>query len=146
MINVAETSAISFTQVSMAMLIFGGSRTPLLLSALWVCSLTPALAQCGPGHGGHGGHSSHRAPDKRPEPRPRVTATNARCPVMGELVKPGRDREVIVDERAYLVCCDGCGPELAAHKEKYLDKEGRPLNAREDDTKPDTATKEDHRH
>ena len=48
---------------------------------------------------------------------------------MGRPVKAVRDREVVVGGSTYLVCCDGCGPELAEHRGKYLDPDGRPLNA-----------------
>lgn len=100
-----------------------------LAAALAVASI-PALAQCGPGHGGHGGGgSSHQHGNNNDKPTRKVTAINTVCPVMGQEVKAGRDREVVVGGQTYLVCCDGCGPELAEHKEKYLDKEGKPLNA-----------------
>jgi hypothetical protein len=47
---------------------------------------------------------------------------------MGEAVKPGRDQEVVIRGRSYLVCCDGCGPKMAEHYDEYLDQDGRPLN------------------
>lgn len=98
----------------------------LLLPALALLAL-PAQAQCGPGHHGFqrpSGHAGHQesAPTKK------VQATNTLCPVMGQPVQPGRDREVVVRGNHYLVCCDGCGPEMAEHYDKYLDPEGRPLN------------------
>lgn len=52
---------------------------------------------------------------------------------MSQPVKPGRDREVIIRGNYYLVCCDGCGPDLADNPDKYLDKEGRPKNAPKDE-------------
>ncbi len=84
----------------------------------------PAQAQCGPSHhGSNQGHSGHQ--ESAPE---RVHATNTICPVMGQPVKPVRDREVVIRGTYYLVCCDGCGPEMSEHYNKYLDKDGRPLN------------------
>ncbi len=76
-------------------------------------------------------HSTHEGDG------PKIHATNTICPVMGKPVKPGRDREVVIRENYYLVCCDGCGPELAEHYDKYLDKEGRPLNDPKRDPKSD---------
>ena len=95
---------------------------PFLLAFL----ASPASAQCGSGHPGHGGHQGHTSRD--PEPR-KVTATNTLCPVMGREVKPGRNREVVVRGKTYLVCCDGCGPAMAEDYDKYLDADGRPRNA-----------------
>ncbi len=95
---------------------------PLLLSAV------PVLAQCGPSHGGHSGHSAGGHSDHSQEAGPKVKATNTICPVMGQPVRPGRDREVVIRGNYYLVCCDGCGPEMSAHYDKYCDEEGRPLN------------------
>ena len=66
---------------------------------------------------------------------------------MGRAVKPGRDREVVVGGKTYLVCCDGCGPEMAEHKEKYLDKDGKPLNTpKKEEAKPETAPSSPHQH
>ncbi len=101
---------------------------------LEVMTLAAALAAPHPqscGHAGSSGHSGHaKGGQSQPEPsRPKVRATNTLCPVMGEPVKAGRDREVVLRAGYYLVCCDGCGPELAEHPEKYLDKNGRPRNA-----------------
>lgn len=72
--------------------------------------------------GGHGGHGQAE-PD-----RPRTQATNTICPVMGRPLKPGRDREVVIRGNRYLVCCDGCGPEMAERPDKYLDQDGQPRN------------------
>lgn len=94
---------------------------------------SPASAQCGPGHSGHSSH--HGSQSQEPAPK-KVTATNTLCPVMGREVKPGRDREVVVRGKTYLVCCDGCGPEMAEHYDKYLDADGRPRNAPKE-TAPD---------
>jgi len=93
-------------------------------------SVLPARAQCGPGHGGgHAGHgSSPSHGSHQEEPAKKVHATNTICPVMGQPVKPGRDREVVIRGNYYLVCCDGCGPEMSEHYDKYCDKEGHPLN------------------
>lgn len=95
-------------------------KTITILFPLLLLSAVPAFAQCGAGRGGHSGHSQ--------EAGPAVKATNTICPVMGQPVKPGRDREVVIRGKHYLVCCDGCGPEMSAHYDKYLDPEGRPLN------------------
>ena len=108
-----------------------------------VATLTAPLPQgCGSGghsQGGHGGHGGAPSRQRQPEPdRPKVRATNTLCPVMSQPVKPGRDREVVVGGEYYLVCHDGCGPEMAEHKDKYLDKDGRPKNAREEAPKPKT--------
>lgn len=106
---------------------------------------TPAQAQCGPSHGGQGGcGSGHGHGSAGEKPSKKVTATNTLCPVMGREVKPGRDREVVVGGRTYLVCCDGCGPELAEHKDKYLDKNGMPLNAPKGDKAPEAAPPSSH--
>lgn len=108
----------------------------LLLLCL-AASATPAQAQCGSSRGG--GHANHgSSPDHRnhqESPTNKVQATNTVCPVMGRPVKPGRDREVVVRENYYLVCCDGCGPEMSENYDKYLDKEGRPLNTPSKDEK-----------
>lgn len=101
---------------------------PFLLAFL----ASPASAQCGPGHSGHSGNSGHQGhPSQEPAPK-KVTATNTLCPVMGREVKPGRDREVVVRGKTYLVCCDGCGPAMAENYDKYLDADGRPRNAPKD--------------
>lgn len=114
----------------------------LLLPALLALSAAPAYAQCGGGHSshtrgssGHGGqvqgHAGHQ------DSGPKVKATNRICPVMGQEVKPGRDREVVIRGHQYLVCCDGCGPEMAEHFDKYFDKDGVPLNDPARDSKAD---------
>jgi len=116
---------------------------------------TPASAQCGGGHGGHSGHGSHGSRQDHSghqDTGPKVTATNTVCPVMGRPVKAGRDREVVVGGNTYLVCCDGCGPEMAEHREKYLDKDGKPLNApkkapeKKDEAKPEPSPSSQHQH
>ncbi len=89
----------------------------------------PMPQSCGQSGQTHGGHSGHSGPTPSEPSRPKVRATNTICPVMGQPVQPGRDREVVVREGYYLVCCDGCGPELADHKDKYLERDGRPKNA-----------------
>jgi hypothetical protein len=87
---------------------------------------TPLLAQCAPSHGGHSsGHSYHDSPEPS---RPRTRAKNTLCPVMTQPVTPGVHPETLVEGRFYLLCCAGCAPELVDHPEKYLDREGRPLN------------------
>lgn len=118
----------------------------LLLPALLALS-APAYAQCGGGHSGHGGgqsgHGSHaKAQDHsgHQESGQKVKATNTICPVMGREVKPGRDREVVIRENQYLVCCDGCGPEMSEHYDKYFDKGGRPLNDPKRDPRSDPKT------
>lgn len=129
----------------------------LFLAAAFLVS-TPAFAQCGGGHRGHSGHSGHGGHGSRPDHSghqdsgPKVTATNTLCPVMGRSVKAGRDREVVVGGKTYLVCCDGCGPEMAEHREKYLDKDGKPLNApkkapeKKDEAKPEPSPSSQHQH
>lgn len=109
---------------------------------------SPAVQSHG-GHGGHGGHGRQSGPAPSEPFRPKVRASNTICPVMGEPVEAGRDREVVLQEGYYLVCCDGCGPEMAEHKEKYLDKDGRPKNAPKDSDKPkpqepDAPAQQDH--
>ena len=101
----------------------------LVLPALFTLASVPAFAQCG-GHANHGEHGtiSHN-PSGHQENGPKVHATNTLCPVMGREVMPGRDREVVIRGNYYLVCCDGCGPEMSKHYDKYLDKDGLPLNA-----------------
>jgi hypothetical protein len=99
--------------------------------------LAVALAAPGPQGCGHpspsrGSHSGHNSPGQAEPSRPKVRATNTLCPVMGDPVKPGRDREVVIQGGYYLVCCDGCGPKMAEQPDKYLDKDGRPRNAPKD--------------
>ena len=102
----------------------------LLLAAMLA---TPFPQGCGSGGHSQGGHGSHGS-QSLPEPsRPKVRSTNTLCPVMGQPVKPGRDREVVIRGNYYLVCCDGCGPDMADNPDKYLDKEGRPKNAPKDE-------------
>ena len=104
----------------------------LLLPALLALSVAPAYAQCGGGPSGHGGgqsgHSTAQDHSGHQDSGPKVKATNTICPVMGREVKPGRDREVVIRGNYYLVCCDGCGPDMSENHDKYLDKEGQPLN------------------
>lgn len=108
---------------------------------------TPVFAQCSGGHSGHGGHESRQEHLGHQDHGPKVTATNTLCPVMGRSVKPGRDREVVVGGNTYLVCCDGCGPEMAEHKEKYLDKDGKPLNTpKKDEAKSEAPPAGQHQH
>lgn len=95
----------------------------------------PAWAQ----HSHGGGHSDHgsspgRARPQESEPQ-KIHATNTICPVMGRPVKPGRDREVVIRGNYYLVCCDGCGPAMSEQYDKYLDKDGKPLNDPKNDSK-----------
>lgn len=101
-------------------------------------AMTPAYAQCGRGHSSHGGSSQVQDHSAHQESAPKVRATNTICPVMGESVKPGRDREVVIRGKYYLVCCGGCGPEMSENYDKYLDKEGRPLNTPSKDEKAPT--------
>ena len=107
----------------------------LLLPTLLALAVAPAYAQCGGGHGGHGGHSTAQDHSAHREEAPMVHATNTICPVMGREVKPGRDREVVIRGNYYLVCCDGCGPDMSENYDKYLDKDGRPLNDPKRDSK-----------
>lgn len=107
------------------------NATNFILPALMALAAAPAVAQCGPGHSGHAGHAGHSRSQEPAGPQdgtPKVKATNTICPVMGKAVKPGRDREVVIRGNQYLVCCDGCGPEMSEHPDQYLDQEGRPLN------------------
>ena len=105
-----------------------------LETILLVATLSSPLPQgCGSSGHSQGGHGSHGS-QSQPEPsRPKVRATNTLCPVMGQPVKPGRDREVVIRGNYYLVCCDGCGPNMADNPDKYLDQEGRPKNAPKDE-------------
>ena len=109
----------------------------LLVIGAAMLAAAPAQAQCGGNHGGHGG--GHGKPQPSEPYRSKMRATNTLCPVMGESVKPGKHREVVVGGNLYLVCHDTCGPELAEHKEKYLDKDGRPLNAPKEEPKEQPA-------
>ena len=124
-------------------------QTPMFLATLLAFAATPSFAQCG-GHGGHSGHGDHASnPDHsgHQDSGPKITATNTICPVMGRVVKAGRDREVVVGGKTYLVCCDGCGPEMAEHKGKYLDKDGKPLNTpKKEEAKPEAAPSSPHQH
>jgi hypothetical protein len=107
------------------------NATTLILPLLMTFASAPVMAQCGPssgGHSGHGGHGTSQDHSGHQESGPKVKATNMICPVMGQPVKPGRDREVVIRGNYYLVCCDGCGPEMSEHYDKYLDPDGRPLN------------------
>lgn len=102
----------------------------LILPAFLVLAAVSARAQCGSSRGG--GHTAHgvaqgRGDHQEMDPR-QSRATNTICPAMGQPVNPGRDREVVIRGNYYLVCCGGCGPELAENYDKYFDKEGRPLN------------------
>lgn len=130
-------------------------RILIPLATLVALSSSPAFGQCGPGHGGHGGHGGHDSGNshaRHEEPAPKVTATNKVCPVMGRPVKAGRDMQVVVGGNTYLVCCPGCGPEMAEHKEKYLGKDGKPLNApkeedpKKEEPKPEPAPQAPHKH
>ncbi len=109
-----------------------------LFPILFFMAMTPAFAQ----HS-HSGGSSQPSPSRsrdysgQEDNEPKVHATNTICPVMGRPVKPGRDREVVIRGNYYLVCCDGCGPDMSEHYDKYLDKEGRPLNDPKRQPKPD---------
>ncbi len=123
------------------------SISTLIFPTLLALSVAPAYAQCGHHHDGAMDHSGHQ------EGGPEVRATNTVCPVMGEAVSPGHDREVFVRGNYYLVCCGGCGPELAAHYDKYLDQDGMPLNAPHRDPRsakerpaPAPDAHEEHRH
>ncbi len=102
------------------------TRLHSALGALLVLAAAPVFAQ----HAGHGGNlpSPSQSGDDGGGSY-KVTATNKVCPVMGRPVKPIRDREVVNGGRTYLICCDGCGTEMYEHREKYLDPEGKPLNA-----------------
>ncbi len=109
----------------------------LLLPTLLTLSVAPAHAQCGGGQSGHGGHSAVQDHSGHQDSDPKVKATNTICPVMGREVKPGRDREVVIRGNYYLVCCDGCGPDMSENHDKYLDKEGQPRNDPKRDPKAD---------
>lgn len=116
------------------------NNSTLLASIFFTALAIPVSAQCGPGHSGSRGHQGH--PSQEPAPK-KVTATNTLCPVMGRDVKPGRDREVVVRGKTYLVCCDGCGPEMAENYDKYFDAEGRPRNAPKGTASEKTVPKEE---
>lgn len=98
----------------------------------------PAQAQ----HSHGGGHSDHGSGRGQAQPQedtlPKFHATNTICPVMGRPVKPGRDREVVIRGNYYFVCCDGCGPAMSEQYDKYLDKDGKPLNDPKNDPKKGT--------
>jgi len=101
----------------------------LLLGFMAVSASSVLHAQCHgggsghDGHGGSGGHSGHG--DSEPA---RVTPANTICPVLGNPVKQGKDLEVVLGGRLYIVCCRECRVELAENREKYLDQDGRPKN------------------
>lgn len=114
------------------------NASTLLLPAVLALSMTSAFAQHS--HGGGSGHSAPSTARDRSgdqDSGPKVKATNTICPVMGREVKPGRDREVVIRGNYYLVCCDGCGPDMSEHYDKYLDKDGTPLNDPKRDPKAD---------
>lgn len=105
----------------------------LILAATLAAPLPQGCGSTGSSQGGHGGHGAAPSRQRQPDPdRPKVHAINSICPVMGQPVKPGRDREVVIRGNYYLVCCDGCGPDMADNPDKYLDKEGRPKNTPKD--------------
>lgn len=110
-----------------------------LVPILFFTAITPVFAQHS--HGGGSGHSGHGSAPSRAaqeDSGPKVHATNTICPVMGRPVKPGRDREVVIRGGYYLVCCDGCGPAMSEQYDKYLDKEGVPLNDPKREPKKET--------
>lgn len=105
------------------------NKSTFLLPALLMLTVAPAFAQHSHGgSAGHNGRNSAPARSGQEDSGPKVHATNTICPVMGREVKPGRDREVVIRGNYYLVCCDGCGPAMSENYDKYLDKDGRPLN------------------
>lgn len=121
----------------------------LFLSSILALVAVPAFAQCGGGHSNHGGHSANPNHSEHQNGSAKVKAINTSCPVMGREVKPGRDREVVIRGNYYLVCCDGCGPEMSEHYDKYFDKDGVPLNdpKRKEKVAPQApATHEGHQH
>jgi hypothetical protein len=101
----------------------------LLLPALLALQAVPAAAQCCAPKAAPAPHRDQARTGSTPsEGAPAAKAVNTVCPVMGSPVKAGRDTEVTVREKVYLVCCGGCGPEMVEHPAKYLDEAGRPLN------------------
>ena len=121
----------------------------LLLPVLLTFATAPAYSQSCGGHANHGSHGASQDHSNHQDGAPKVKATNTVCPVMGRAVKPGRDREVVVRGNYYLVCCDGCGPEMSDHYDKYFDRDGKPLNdpqSKEEKAAPAPAAHEGHQH
>lgn len=56
-------------------------------------------------------------------------ATNTLCPVLGEKVNTKGARAVVRGQE-YFLCCAGCKDKLEKNPDKYLDKDGTPLNAK----------------
>jgi YHS domain-containing protein len=56
--------------------------------------------------------------------------TNTICLVLGNAVTPGKSPIVTVKGRQYYICCPGCDTKLIKNPDKYLDKDGRPKNAK----------------
>lgn len=93
--------------------------------ALLFLAFSPAPAQC-PSCG-----KAAETPNPPPaaQAKPPARATNTRCPVMGEAVSAKHNPSVRIGERYYMICCPTCAKELADHPERFLDKDGEPLNA-----------------
>jgi YHS domain-containing protein len=62
-----------------------------------------------------------------PAPKP---ATNTHCPVLGEKINPKTGGRAVVRGQEYYLCCPGCKDKLEKNPDKYLDKDGVPLNAK----------------
>ncbi len=64
-----------------------------------------------------------------------VAEASAVCPVCGKAIAPGEGSKVMVRGHEYAVSDKGCGDELVANPDKYLDADGTAKNAKKD-TKP----------
>lgn len=64
-------------------------------------------------------------------PTPQVAPpTNTKCPVMGDAINPKTATTVVVNGRAYYICCKGCAAKLQKDPGKYLLPDGTPKNAK----------------
>ena len=60
---------------------------------------------------------------------PKGTPTNTLCPVLGNKVN-AKSPTVVVRGRTYAICCAGCDTQLLKSPDTYLEKDGRPKNAK----------------
>jgi hypothetical protein len=60
---------------------------------------------------------------------PSTPASNAQCPTCPMKVTE-KSPAVDVRGRLYRVCCMDCGKDLQKNADKYLEKDGRPKNAK----------------
>jgi hypothetical protein len=56
-------------------------------------------------------------------------AVNTVCPVLGGKVSE-KSKTVVVRGQEYRLCCAGCDAKLLKDPDKYLEKDGTPMNAK----------------